>query len=103
MIRIDQHSIGDKHKPFIIAEMSGNHNQSLERAWRLWKLRQKPGTWLKAANLYCRYHDLGQLQKVIFLSKIRIACGKENPYMNFIRKPIPRGNGTNRFSSVPVS
>jgi pseudaminic acid synthase len=24
--------IGDKHKPFIIAEMSGNHNQSLERA-----------------------------------------------------------------------
>jgi pseudaminic acid synthase len=24
--------IGDQHKPFIIAEMSGNHNQSLERA-----------------------------------------------------------------------
>lgn len=24
--------IGLQHKPFIIAEMSGNHNQSLERA-----------------------------------------------------------------------
>lgn len=24
--------VGDNHKPFIIAEMSGNHNQSLERA-----------------------------------------------------------------------
>ena len=24
--------IGNKYKPFIIAEMSGNHNQSLERA-----------------------------------------------------------------------
>ncbi len=31
-IRIDSHTVGDEHKPFIIAEMSGNHNQSLERA-----------------------------------------------------------------------
>lgn len=31
-IRIGNIIIGDKHKPFVIAEMSGNHNQSLERA-----------------------------------------------------------------------
>src|SRR6478609_11191859 len=31
-IRIGQHLIGFQHKPFIIAEMSGNHNQSLDRA-----------------------------------------------------------------------
>jgi pseudaminic acid synthase len=31
-IRIGKHLIGTNHKPFIIAEMSGNHNQSLERA-----------------------------------------------------------------------
>lgn len=31
-IKIDQFTIGDTHKPFIIAEMSGNHNQSLDRA-----------------------------------------------------------------------
>jgi len=31
-IKIDQYTIGDGHKPFIIAEMSGNHNQSLDRA-----------------------------------------------------------------------
>ena len=30
--KIGNHSIGQAHKPFIIAEMSGNHNQSLERA-----------------------------------------------------------------------
>ncbi|MFD1885626.1 pseudaminic acid synthase [Paenibacillus wenxiniae] len=30
--RIGQREIGKNHKPFIIAEMSGNHNQSLERA-----------------------------------------------------------------------
>ncbi len=31
-IKIGTYSIGDNQKPFIIAEMSGNHNQSLERA-----------------------------------------------------------------------
>ncbi|MEO4054186.1 pseudaminic acid synthase [Solibacillus sp. CAU 1738] len=31
-ITVGQYKIGYKEKPFIIAEMSGNHNQSLERA-----------------------------------------------------------------------
>jgi N-acetylneuraminate synthase len=31
-IRIGNHLVGAGHAPFIIAEMSGNHNQSLERA-----------------------------------------------------------------------
>jgi pseudaminic acid synthase len=31
-IRVQNRKIGEFHKPFIIAEMSGNHNQSLERA-----------------------------------------------------------------------
>lgn len=31
-MRIDKIEVGTKYKPFIIAEMSGNHNQSLERA-----------------------------------------------------------------------
>lgn len=30
--RIGEHIIGDDQKPFIIAEMSGNHNQSLDKA-----------------------------------------------------------------------
>jgi pseudaminic acid synthase len=32
MIKIGQHIISKNNKPFIIAEMSGNHNKSLERA-----------------------------------------------------------------------
>ncbi len=32
---IAQFSVGTTHKPFIIAEMSGNHNQSLERAFAI--------------------------------------------------------------------
>lgn len=31
-IQIEHITIGDGHRPFIIAEMSGNHNQSLDRA-----------------------------------------------------------------------
>lgn len=31
-IQIGEKNIGKNHKPFIIAEMSGNHNQSIERA-----------------------------------------------------------------------
>src|ERR1700722_18882712 len=35
--------IGHSHQPFIIAEMSGNHNQSLERALELARLASKSG------------------------------------------------------------
>ncbi|RAJ33474.1 pseudaminic acid synthase [Pedobacter cryoconitis] len=31
-IKIENITIGNEHKPFIIAEMSGNHNQSLDKA-----------------------------------------------------------------------
>ena len=34
-IDIDNYKIGLEHKPFIIAEMSGNHNQSLGRALKI--------------------------------------------------------------------
>lgn len=31
-VRIGKHTIGPEHRPFVIAEMSGNHNGSLDRA-----------------------------------------------------------------------
>lgn len=34
-VKIGKYTIGEGHPPFIIAEMSGNHNQSLERALAL--------------------------------------------------------------------
>jgi len=33
--KIGNYTIGNNHKPFIIAEMSGNHNQSIERAFEI--------------------------------------------------------------------
>ena len=38
MFNISDKVISQKHKPFIIAEMSGNHNQSLERALKIIKV-----------------------------------------------------------------
>lgn len=43
MITIGNRNIGQQHKPFIIAEMSGNHNQSLERALHLVDLAAEAG------------------------------------------------------------
>ena len=42
-INIDKYKIGLIHKPFIIAEMSGNHNQSLERALEIVEAAAKTG------------------------------------------------------------
>lgn len=42
-IRIGARRIGRAHPPFIIAEMSGNHNQSLERALQLVEAAAKAG------------------------------------------------------------
>lgn len=42
-MRIDSFEIGVAHKPFVIAEMSGNHNQSLERALAIVEATAKSG------------------------------------------------------------
>ncbi len=43
MLNISNINIGLKYKPFIIAEMSGNHNQSLERALKIVKAASSCG------------------------------------------------------------
>ncbi len=43
MIKIENRLIGKEHRPFIIAEMSGNHNHSLERALHLVELAAEAG------------------------------------------------------------
>src|SRR5210317_1624528 len=42
-IKIGKQFIGNNYPPFIIAEMSGNHNQSLERALKIVEAAAKAG------------------------------------------------------------
>jgi N-acetylneuraminate synthase len=42
-IKINKRAIGQGHPPFIIAEMSGNHNQSLERALEIVEVAARSG------------------------------------------------------------
>jgi N-acetylneuraminate synthase len=43
MIKIGNREIGTGRAPFVIAEMSGNHNQSLERALEIVEAAAKTG------------------------------------------------------------
>jgi len=43
MLKIKNRNIGRKYKPFIIAEMSGNHNQSLSKALKIVDAAAKSG------------------------------------------------------------
>ena len=40
---IDSYTISDNHPPYIIAEMSGNHNGKIDRAFKLIELAKKSG------------------------------------------------------------
>lgn len=40
---INNREIGNNHQPFVIAEMSGNHNQSLDRALKIVEVAAKTG------------------------------------------------------------
>ncbi|MFB4167774.1 pseudaminic acid synthase [Virgibacillus sp. JSM 102003] len=42
-IRLANKMIGEEHKPFIIAEMSGNHNQSLDKALEIVEVAAQTG------------------------------------------------------------
>ncbi len=42
-IKLGKHVIGKSHKPFLIAEMSGNHNQSIDRALAIVKAAADAG------------------------------------------------------------
>ena len=49
---IGNYTISKKHKPFIVAEMSGNHNQSLDRAMKIVEAVSKSGAHMLKLQTY---------------------------------------------------
>ena len=49
---IGKHTISQKHKPFIVAEMSGNHNQSLDRAIKIVEAAAESGAHMLKLQTY---------------------------------------------------
>ena len=52
MIKVGKHRIGSNHTPFIIAEMSGNHNQSIETALEIVKAASDCGAQMLKLQTY---------------------------------------------------
>ena len=67
-IKIENITIGQNSKPFIIAEISGNHNQSLDRAFEIVDAAAKAG----AHALKNFYLKKMKFQKYFFSIQIKI-------------------------------
>ena len=89
MIRISNKSIGLNYRPFIIAEMSGNHNQSLEKALEIVEIAA-------ATGVHVLNYKLARRILLHLMLRIEPACGRESRCTNSIRRLIPLGNGMNR-------
>ena len=82
--KIGQVSIGRGHKPFIIAEMSGNHNQSLERALEIVeaaaKIKLNKQKKLYLGNLYAK-RDWGYAKEYVEAMWKMLQQKKPNDYV----------------------
>jgi len=87
-IRIGNRTIGNNHPPLIIAEMSGNHNQSLDRAIAIVEAAVKAEiieTNERAINFYKKsgFVKEGRLKEFVF---------KDGKWLDVIVMGIIRGS-----------
>ena len=94
---IKNKKISVNNKPFIIAEISGNHKGSLKRAFKIIRAAHKSG--VSAVKL--QTFDLDEMtinsKKRTLLLVIQRVYGTKKSYMIFTKLPRLQKNGTIQF------
>jgi pseudaminic acid synthase len=86
MFRISKKTISTKHKPFIIAEMSGNHNGSLKNALKIVDLAAKAGADAIKLQTYTPETITMKSSRKEFFIKDKKNLWKNNSLFNLYKK-----------------
>ena len=95
-IQIDSRSIGQEFPPFVIAEMSGNHNQSLQRALSIVDAAAEAGAHAIKLQTYTPDSMTLDVDRSEFRINDSESLWSGESLHNLYRKPIPR-NGINQL------
>ena len=77
-IKVGKFSIGRSQPPFVIAEMSGNHNQSLDRALAIVDAAANAGAHALKLQTYTAETMTLDIREREFLSRILRVFGRED-------------------------
>ena len=96
-ISIGTHLIGPSHPPFIIAEMSGNHNQSLARALALVDAAAAAGATAVKLQTYTADTITLKSTNSDFQITDEDSIWRGENFMIYIRRQIHLGTGINQL------
>jgi len=99
-MRIANRDVGAGHPPFVIAEMSGNHNQSLERALEIVEAAAKSGAHAIKLQTYTADTMTLDIDEGDFRIDDPKSLWAGKSLYKLTRKPIRHGIGTHRSSSA---
>lgn len=85
-IRIGKYNVGPGHRPFIIAEMSANHNQSLERAFDIVDTAAKAGAHALKLQTYTADTMTLDLKSEEFMLRDADSLWKDEPLYDLFKK-----------------
>ena len=92
-ILIGNKKIGSNEKPFIIAEMSGNHNQSLDRAIEIVEAAAESGVHALKLQTYTADTITLNVKNKEFFLMMKKVFGRGDHSINFTKRLIHHGNG----------
>jgi sialic acid synthase SpsE len=102
-VRIGNVDIGDENCPFVIAEMSGNHNQSLERALSIVEATATAGAHAIKLQTYTADTITLDVKDGDFFINDENSLWKGQSLHDLYKKHTLRGSGINLLSNEQMS